>query len=291
MTPKTLIFVCSTIALVGCTTHRYSDRYDDRRYAVRHDAVPTPIAPSYTTVPNLVESSPGTPSLGSVYSSTEVGRASAGARGELLGAVDSIVDNWKPEPQKLARALMNQYGPPHEVTQSRLIWYNNGPWKRTELINAEIPHNFPTPHNDMLTQVIDYKVPPDKVTDLLAYNGSIIIDRTRGELASRSDSEANNILALNLAHDIVTGQRTVDMARQTQIETAGQMAQSIATPLTEKLQFITAVGPTADADQVIRTATVPVPTPAPAAVPVPVPEPVPVPVPVPTPAPTPVPVP
>lgn len=255
MTPKNLLLLCcSALVMAGCADRHYADRerYDDRRYAVRSEAVPSPIAPSYTTVPNLIESIPGTPAIGTVSSSTEVGRASAGARGELLGAVDSIVDNWKPQPRQLARTLIAKYGAPHEVTQSRLIWYNNGPWKRTELLNAEIPHNFPGPHNDMLEQVIDYKVPPDRVSDILAYDGSIQIDRTRGEMSSRCGSEEMNIMALNLAHDIVTGQRTVDVARQFYTEASAQMGQGIASPLTEKLQFITAVGPTADADRTIH---------------------------------------
>jgi hypothetical protein len=207
-------------------------------------------------VPAIIDSGSGAtvvaaPPSGTVTIGTasDAGRASAGTRGELLGAVDSILANWKPQPRDLARVLITKYGPPHEVTQSRLMWYNNGPWKRTELLNAEIPHNFPSPHNDMLQQVIDYRVPPDKVAEVLAYDGSILIDRTRGEMAARCNSEEMNTLALNLAHDIITGQRTVEAARETYSSTVSQSAPGIAVPLMDKLQFITAVGPTADPDQ------------------------------------------
>jgi hypothetical protein len=96
----------------------------------------------------------------------------------------------------------------------RLIWHHTGPWKRTEVINEEIPHNFPQPHMDMLLQSIDYPVPPDKFDELAAYDGSVIAERTKGELAARCDMEEANFLALNLAHDIVTGIRSVAQARQ-----------------------------------------------------------------------------
>jgi hypothetical protein len=184
--------------------------------------------------------------------STEAGRAAAGARGDLLASVDSILANWKDQPRDTARALIAKYGPPHEVTQSRMIWYNNGPWKRTELTNAEIPHNFPAPHNDILEQVIDYRVPPDKAMDVLAYNGSVLIDRTRGEMGARCASEELNMMALNLAHDVITGQRTPEFARDAFTGAATQFSQGVSSPLNEKLQFITAVGPTADPDQPVR---------------------------------------
>jgi hypothetical protein len=82
------------------------------------------------------------------------------------------------------------------------------------VVNEEIPHNFPKPHMDMLLQVIDYPVPPDKFDELAAYDGSVIAERTKGELAARCDMEEANFLALNLAHDIVTGMRSAAEARQ-----------------------------------------------------------------------------
>jgi hypothetical protein len=67
---------------------------------------------------------------------------------------------------------------------------------------------------DMLLQSIDYPVPPDKFDELAAYDGSIIAERTRGELAARCDMEKVNFLALKLANDLVTGIRSLAQARQ-----------------------------------------------------------------------------
>ena len=47
------------------------------------------------------------------------------------------------------------------------------------------------------------------------FDGSIVVDRTRGEVAARCDSEAANVLGLNMVHELVTGKRTVQEARHT----------------------------------------------------------------------------
>ena len=54
--------------------------------------------------------------------------------------VEEIIANWKAQPKKIARKLIAQYGEPNEVTSQRLIWHHNGTWKRSELLNEEIPH-------------------------------------------------------------------------------------------------------------------------------------------------------
>jgi hypothetical protein len=128
--------------------------------------------------------------------------------------VDQLIAEWKSKPLEAARKMLAKYGLPDEATPMRLIWHRTGPWKRTEVVNEEIPHNFPRPHTDMLLQTIDYPVPPDKFDELAEYDGSVIAERTKGELAARCDMEEANFLALNLAHDIVTGVRSAAEARQ-----------------------------------------------------------------------------
>src|SRR4029077_19885173 len=83
---------------------------------------------------------------------------------------------------------------------------------RTALFKDGAPHNFPKPHVDVLEQTVDYRVPLDKVADLLKYDGSLGIDRTRGELSAHCDSEQQNTIALNIADDIVKGERNVEQA-------------------------------------------------------------------------------
>lgn len=120
--------------------------------------------------------------------------------------------SWPVERQVLAAHLVTRYGEPREVTASALTWYDNGPWKRTVLYKDGDLHKFPLSHQDVLWQTVNYKVPLNKVVALITYDGSLLIDRTRGELTVHCDSEEANMLTLNIANDIVTGEDTVEQA-------------------------------------------------------------------------------
>ena len=137
--------------------------------------------------------------------------------------VEQIITGWKPTPQEVARTVIAKYGMPQEATAERLVWHNNGPWKRTELVNEEIPHSFPKQHPDMLKQTISYQVPTDKFDDLAEYDGSVIVERTKGEISARCDKEEANFLALNLADDIVKGKKSVKDARKFYAESVLEM--------------------------------------------------------------------
>jgi hypothetical protein len=52
------------------------------------------------------------------------------------------------------------------------------------------------------------------VSDLVRFEGSIVVYRTLGEVSVRGHDEESNFLALNLAYDIITGKRSVDDARK-----------------------------------------------------------------------------
>ncbi|HTC45540.1 MAG TPA: hypothetical protein VK696_10860 [Steroidobacteraceae bacterium] len=119
---------------------------------------------------------------------------------------------WPVERQVLAAHLVSRYGNPQEMTAESLTWHDNGPWKRTVLYKEGDLHNFPLPHRDVLWQTLNYKVPANKVAALLSYDGSILIDRTRGEVTVHCDSEEENTLIFNIANTIVTGENTVEQA-------------------------------------------------------------------------------
>lgn len=126
--------------------------------------------------------------------------------------VARTLKNWPVDRQVLAAHLVTRYGEPREVTAQSLTWYDNGVWKRTVLYKEGDLHRFPLPHRDVLWQTINYKVPLNKVVPLLTYDGSILIDHTRGEVTVHCDSEEANTLILNIANDIVTGSDTVEQA-------------------------------------------------------------------------------
>ncbi len=158
--------------------------------------------------------------------------------------IQRIIASWPEAPQNGARQLIDFYGPPNEATPTKLFWYRNRPWKRTEVTSDVLIHNFPSPHSDFITQYIDYRVPIEKFDDIGAFDGSCLVDRTAGEAAARCDTEAANILTLNLMHEIVTGKRSVDDARETYAQNMVREA-----PYAERLLFDVADGGTEDPDE------------------------------------------
>jgi hypothetical protein len=128
--------------------------------------------------------------------------------------VQDLIGGWPQEPRESAKRLIAYYGEPHEYSASQLIWYGTSDgWKRTVLSKEEVPHNFPSPHTDYLEQFIAYRVPLELYSTLAEYDGSVIVERTKGEMSARCGGTAMNFVAVNLAHDIITGKRSVAEAR------------------------------------------------------------------------------
>lgn len=152
--------------------------------------------------------------------------------------VEQILSHWESKPLEGAKAIIQKYGYPQEASMSKLIWYNNGPWKRTVVNRNTVPHNFPTPHVDFLEQTIDYRVPIYLYDEIAAYDGSVYLDRTRGEASAKCDKEEMNFLALNLLNDIVKGQCNIQNAKMFYASTAERFIKyGITTPYTEGLLF------------------------------------------------------
>ncbi|WP_137387701.1 hypothetical protein [Rhodoligotrophos defluvii] len=163
--------------------------------------------------------------------------------------VEALIENWPAAPREAARQTMRQYGPPNLGDPVRLTWYRNGPWKRTEITADEIAHNFPAPHTDFITNWIDYDVPIEKFSELARYDGSCLLDRTAGEAGARCDSEAANMITLNLMHEIVTSKRTVDEAREKYAEQISAYMLGREAKYAERLLFEPPRGDTVDLDE------------------------------------------
>lgn len=168
------------------------------------------------------------------------------------GSIQRMVARW-PEASKMAAMdMMKKYGPPQEATASMLMWRNNGPWKWTKVSRETIPHSFPMPHPDLLEQAIDYRVPLGKYDDIARYDGSVMVERTKGQMSARCDKEGANFLAINLAHDVATGKKSVDEARTyyaaaiKRFMTAKQMD-----PYMQRLQFEVPREKTGDSDRAV----------------------------------------
>jgi hypothetical protein len=88
-------------------------------------------------------------------------------------------------------------------------------------------------------------------SELAKFDGSLIVERTRGEVSSRRDMEAANILALNLMNDIVTGKLTAEEARDKYCEVTSAFMMNRPASYAEKLQFDVSKGEKYDTDVVM----------------------------------------
>jgi hypothetical protein len=158
-----------------------------------------------------------------------------------------IIEGWPEESREAAQLVIDKYGEPHEATESLLIWNQVGPWKRIIASKAVYKHDFPVPHFDSVQSVLDYRIPTQYFTPLAEFDGSVTVDRTAGEVSARCHDEEANSLALNLTHDIVTGTRTVEDARQYYAKEFLDFRRRQPTPYMDELGF-EAGGDTADAD-------------------------------------------
>lgn len=158
------------------------------------------------------------------------------------------IQHWPAESREAAQLVIDRYGEPEEATESQLTWHHPGPWKRIVATRTFFRHNFPAPHIDSVESVIDYRVPVDRFSDLAAFDGSVVVERTAGEVSARCHDEQANFLALNLMHDVVTGAKTVEEARGYYAKEFADYRRKKPTPYMERLRFVPGDGNTADLD-------------------------------------------
>jgi len=129
---------------------------------------------------------------------------------------EQVISSWPDLARAAARATIEQYGRPEEVGKDSLVWYANGPWKRTLVHRRAWPHYTFMRDKDYLQNVIGYVVPKDKLDALTRFDKRLDVDQASAEISARSDREGLNFLALNLADEIIRGKRTVEEARDFQ---------------------------------------------------------------------------
>lgn len=164
-----------------------------------------------------------------------------------------VIQDWPEESREAAETVIDTHGEPDKVSASLLLWHQVGPWKRLIATKWFESHHFPVPHTDSVTSVIDYRVPPDLVSQVVRFDGSVTVDRTGGLVSARCHDEQANNLALNLVHDIVTGAKTVQEARDYYGEEFLGYRRGDPTPYMQALQFDLSGEDTADPDQRLLT--------------------------------------
>lgn len=159
-----------------------------------------------------------------------------------------IITEWPEEAREAAQLVLDEYGEPDHATEMAMTWEGIGPWKRVVATRTFLEHNFPAPHTDSVESFIDYQVPTDVYSALAEFDGSVIVERTAGEVSARCHDLEANSLALNLMNDIVTGAKNVDEARRYYAQEFLDYRRQKPTPYMDGLQF-TPGGNTVDPDE------------------------------------------
>lgn len=91
-------------------------------------------------------------------------------------------------------------------------------------------------------------MPVDKFTALAEFDGSVVVERTAGEVSARCHDEQANLLALNRMHDIVSGAKSVPEARDYFAREFANCRRQQPTPYLEQLRFTPGDRSAADPD-------------------------------------------
>ncbi len=165
--------------------------------------------------------------------------------------LDKVTESWPDSSRTAIKDMTTKFGMPDAVTEEMVIWKDSKPFKRTVVFRDQLNHMFPYQHSDVLMQTLDYRVPLDKVSDLSKFDGSLIIDRTKGELSARNHRQEMNILAFNMADKIVRGEMTVEEARREYSKNAEALMSGTTNKSLTSLDFKTS-GNTSDPDSMMQ---------------------------------------
>src|SRR3569832_1827717 len=121
----------------------------------------------------------------------------------------TVIAEWPERSRALAESLLQEYGIPEESTPSRLTWKARAPWSRVSVDRDALDAARPSG----VLQAVAYEVPLRRWRALGWFDRGVDYDPVNRELIARTDGEATNYLALNLADEIVRGKRTAADAR------------------------------------------------------------------------------
>lgn len=143
--------------------------------------------------------------------------------------VQAGIRTWFEGPKLTAEIMTERYGPPDELTLQTATWHERGSWKRIA-VHGDTPYRY-------LEQTVGYQARPGVVGRLLAFDNGARYDIVNEELTASSNHETSNYLALNLAHDVAAGKRSIDNARGFFASTARLWSSGKSSPYMEHLLF------------------------------------------------------
>jgi hypothetical protein len=147
---------------------------------------------------------------------------------------EAVLRKWPKAARITAVDMIAKYGEPSHSTKGALVWIHNNPWRRTVVY---VPHSLGKRSNDFVEQTIAYRVPVEKAGELKRFDARLEVNEVRGELSARTESESSNFLALNVADEIIAGERSVENARNFYERTESLSKAGKSSPYTERFLF------------------------------------------------------
>ncbi|MBI3550195.1 MAG: hypothetical protein HY078_14245 [Elusimicrobia bacterium] len=144
---------------------------------------------------------------------------------------EKLTTDWPDFTKRVGDLMVGRYGQPDEHTIGHLVWRDRGPYKRI------IVHRFPDKHFYALEQTINYPVPHDALGFYDFAECKVETDKVRAELTSYCDTEESNVLALNLADDILNRGRAIADAREAYVRTNMVALRGRSSNYSERLLF------------------------------------------------------
>lgn len=123
-----------------------------------------------------------------------------------------VIGFWANPSALEARRLIDEYGPPDEVYSSKLVWRGRGAWARTAVWDLP-PQYVDESEKTVVEQTVLYPLGKDEIASLQSFSSNIVASRSEGTLGVRTNDEQVAYLTLNLADEIVKGEKSVDQAK------------------------------------------------------------------------------
>jgi hypothetical protein len=175
------------------------------------------------------------PTTGAAPNETAPSGTATSANGQK--DAQSVIALWPDKTKTAAQALVDKYGTPDVVTDKMVGWNERDQWMMVGVYRDAVSVKEPTAHDAFIVNKISYKVPENKVGSLARFDHALVVDQIRGTLAVQGDSEQHNVLALNLANEIVTGKRDVASARSFMKKTLMESMAGKSSPYVDSLKF------------------------------------------------------
>lgn len=125
-----------------------------------------------------------------------------------LHLAQDIMADWSRSSRVTGAAMIDKYGPPDALARDALGWRERGRWKRIVVRDRDAAETA-----GILEQTVEYYVPEGRRRELEAFSGDVRVSGEGNAVSSRSDDEALNYLALNLADGIGRGVLDAERAR------------------------------------------------------------------------------